>query len=571
MLEGEEDRASLHPRRSAASRKRSQNGMELSSVGTAANGGGSGSRPPRPEPSLANGSSGAYAYAPTQNRDFDDAASAQSMHSWDGRRGSFDLNRADSNGSGYGESDAFRASAPKEFDHEPHRETSFDDYDDKDDVSLVLNGADDDDNRLGGDDDDERKSKLAREDTVAPAMLNSDRSTAAHMFISFVGAGVLGLPYAFMKTGLLGSVLVVSIVGSMSTYAMSILVDCKIQLQQQGKLIRGYGDIAFGVLGSTGSSVVDFLLILTQVAFCCAYILFIGENVHSVMPSFSNSTIILLTIPGLSLLALFRHIKHLSPFALVADVANILGMLVVISFDVEVFREHETHMQSPLRDVVFGIVFANLPYFFGVAIYCYEGVGVILNIQESMQNKTNFRRILVTTMTAVTTVYVVFGSLGYIAYGAATKEIITLNLGAGVPTKVVKLALSTGLFFTFPLMMFPVYTIIETSPLIVHQSQCVKSVVRIVIVFGAVFIAIGIPNFGDFISLVGAGACALLALVLPAYFHLRICNAQMSKMGFVVDVTIIVVGTILGIIGTIHAGQELFSKLGADTASPSSP
>jgi len=42
---------------------------------------------------------------------------------------------------------------------------------------------------------------------------SSDLSTAAHMFISFIGAGVLGLPFAFMKTGVLGSLIVLPVVG----------------------------------------------------------------------------------------------------------------------------------------------------------------------------------------------------------------------------------------------------------------------------------------------------------------------------------------------------------------------
>ena len=96
---------------------------------------------------------------------------------------------------------------------------------------------------------------------------NSDRQTAAHMFISFVGAGVLGLPYAFSRLGLLGSVIVLPICGLVATYAMIVLVQSKVFLQSQGKVIRGYGDIAFYALGNLGAHVVNVLIMVTQTRF----------------------------------------------------------------------------------------------------------------------------------------------------------------------------------------------------------------------------------------------------------------------------------------------------------------
>jgi len=432
------------------------------------------------------------------------------------------------------------------------------------DIEMVEHQGD------GDEDDDsammeiENGFKVVGEDDdkgAARTELNSDRSTFANMFISFIGAGVLGLPYAFMKTGMLGSVAVLSIVGVVSTYAMILLVQCKLQLQRQGKLIRGYGDIAFGVMGSSGSTGVDFLLILTQSAFCIAYLLFIGENLNTVLPKISNSTWVALTIPGLSLLVLYRSIKNLTPFALFADVCNIASILVVVSYDVEIFHEHEEAPEvDALKDINFGVFAANLPYFFGVAIYCFEGVGVILNIHESMQYKENFRSVLTLTMCLVTFIYVLFGVLGYIAYGADTREIITLNLGEGLPPKIVKIGLSLGLFFTYPLMMFPVFSIMETNAGVARQPLMAKNVLRILVVFGTVLVAVSIPNFGDFISLVGAGACALLALVLPAGLHLRLLRGHVPKFVLAIDVALIIFGCVLGSIGTVHAGSELLSK-----------
>lgn len=53
--------------------------------------------------------------------------------------------------------------------------------------------------------------------------------------------------------------------------------------------------------------------------------------------------------------------------------------------------------------------------------------------------------------------------IGYAAFGEETKDIITLNLPHDWTTVAVKLALCLGLLFTFPVMMVPVFEILERS------------------------------------------------------------------------------------------------------------
>jgi len=179
-------------------------------------------------------------------------------------------------------------------------------------------------------------------------------------------------------------------------------------------------------------------------------------------------------------------------------------------------------------------------------------------IEESMETPQNFRRVLAGTMTLVTVVYAIFGMLGYLAYGSDVKEMITLNLGGGWPPRLVKVALCVVLFFTYPLMMFPVYNIIESSARVYPRSTLFKSGLRVGVVLVSVVVALGIPNFGDFIALVGGGACAALSLVLPAYFNLQLARADMSIAGVLLHNLFVVGGTILGIVATVSAGGELF-------------
>ena len=49
----------------------------------------------------------------------------------------------------------------------------------------------------------------------------------ANIFISFIGAGVLGLPFAFKQAGLFEGFLVMILVSYCSVQAMLLLIDCK--------------------------------------------------------------------------------------------------------------------------------------------------------------------------------------------------------------------------------------------------------------------------------------------------------------------------------------------------------
>lgn len=58
----------------------------------------------------------------------------------------------------------------------------------------------------------------------------------ANIFISFIGAGVLGLPFAFKEAGILEGIVVMTLVGIISVKAMLLIVDCKYQLIKDNRV-----------------------------------------------------------------------------------------------------------------------------------------------------------------------------------------------------------------------------------------------------------------------------------------------------------------------------------------------
>ncbi|CAK8697537.1 unnamed protein product [Clavelina lepadiformis] len=428
-----------------------------------------------------------------------------------------------------------------------------------------------------------------------------------NIFISFIGAGVLGLPYAFKEAGILEGILIMSLVGYLSVCAMMLLIDCK-DFMQSHKLSRtlqsreawsddisqttsliangspgssadleeakfnsneqkskdknnrdiGYGDVGYYAYGQSGSALVDVAIIVSQTGFCCAYLIFIIENMAQYISSSNQmgglnvqKLILASLLLPLCFLCFLRHLHKLAVFSLFADFANIFAYSIVFWFDFE--EKHTVSVHPKEMDLT------GFPFFAGMAVYCYEGAGMILSLESSMavEVRSKFRPIFKGAMLLITTLYIVFGICGYLSFGSDTNQIITLNLPKGVFPLLVKMCLCFSLFFTYPVMMFPVIQIIEKRCGSTFSSFMAGNLLRAGMVVVTGLIVLIIPSFSTLMSLVGATFCSLLAFIMPALFHMKIFKSDMTKSKRFLDYTLIFVGMGATIIGTIDSLKRL--------------
>jgi len=105
---------------------------------------------------------------------------------------------------------------------------------------------------------------------------------------------------------------------------------------------------------------------------------------------------------------------------------------------------------------------AGLPFVFGTASFALEGIALVLPVKQSMKNKALFSPMLNAVMILVTMCYMSFAIIGYLFYGKKTFSIITKNLDAGPLATAVRILLSTSLFFTYVIQMFPVSELLDS-------------------------------------------------------------------------------------------------------------
>jgi solute carrier family 36 (proton-coupled amino acid transporter) len=76
----------------------------------------------------------------------------------------------------------------------------------------------------------------------------------------------------------------------------------------------------------------------------------------------------------------------------------------------------------------------QIPLFFGTAIFAFEGISLVLPLQNAMKVSENFHKhtgVLNVGMTVVTIIFTMFGFIGYLKYGEDVQGSLTLNLPPG--------------------------------------------------------------------------------------------------------------------------------------------
>ncbi|MBA0766244.1 hypothetical protein Gotri_015303, partial [Gossypium trilobum] len=309
--------------------------------------------------------------------------------------------------------------------------------------------------------------------------------------------------------------------------------------------------------------VVDVLIILSQAGFCVGYLIFIGNTLANLFNGeVSMVSGLSLGISGLSAKSWYiwgcfpfqlavnsiPTLTHLAPLSIFADIVDLGAMGAVFVEDVSLIMKQSNEI----------IAFGGLSVFFygmGVAVYAFEGIGMVFPIESEMKESRHFGKILALSMGLISLMYGAFGALGYFAFGPDTKDIITANLGAGWISAMVQIGLCVNLFISFPLMMNPVYEIVERR--FGGGRYCLW--LRWLLVLIVSLVALFVPNFADFLSLIGSSVCCGLGFVLPALFHLLVFKEELGWKGWTVDVGIVTLGLVLGVSGTWSALVEMFS------------
>ncbi|AOA62828.1 Vacuolar amino acid transporter 4 [Komagataella phaffii CBS 7435] len=371
---------------------------------------------------------------------------------------------------------------------------------------------------------------------------------------SFIGTGVLFLPKGFYNGGVLFSCVTLIVFGILSWWCYLILVQSKVATG-----LSSFGEIGLKLYGKTMERLILFSIVVSQIGFVAAYMVFTSSNLEA----FANSVFghgiasmnfltivqVLILIP----LSLIRNITKLSLASLCANAFIFVGLFLIVCYAGK-------HLVD--NGIAEGVVLFNdrgWSLFVGVAIFAFEGIGLIIPVHESMANPSHFPKILLAVILTCCGLFIGIGALGYLSYGHNTNTVVILNLPQGsILVQGIQLLYALAIMLSEPLQLFPAIRIIETrlfkrapSGKYDPKVKWLKNIFRMVFVAMTGIIAIyGSENLDQFVSFVGCFACIPLVYMYSPMLHYK--SVAQTTLWKAFDVVLVLVGGIAMVYTTWH-------------------
>lgn len=361
----------------------------------------------------------------------------------------------------------------------------------------------------------------------------TDNETLTHLLKASLGTGILSMPIAFMYSGIVLGIFATVVTAFICTHCSYVLVKCahklyyrtrcsklsfaeiaEISFRNGPKWARGFAPVAkFSIL---------FGLFLTYFGTCSVYTVIVAKNFQQVLEHWMGSQVDLRMLIGallipLILLSWIPNLKYLAPVSMIANVFMGLGLGITFYYLVQEL--------PPVTERQFANV-STLPAFFAITIFAMEAIGVVMPLENNMKTPRHFLGIcgvLSQGMSGVTLIYMFLGFLGYLRYGNATEESITLNLPVDEwPAQGVKILIALAVYCTFGLQFYVCLEIVwdGIKEKCTKRPMIVNYVLRTVLVTAAVVLAISVPTIAPFMGLIGAFCFSILGLIFPVLIEL---------------------------------------------------
>nr|XP_012332732.1 proton-coupled amino acid transporter 2 isoform X1 [Aotus nancymaae] len=411
--------------------------------------------------------------------------------------------------------------------------------------------------------------------------------TLVHLVKGNMGTGILGLPLAVKNAGILMGPLSLLVMGFVACHCMHILVKCARRFcKRLNKPFMDYGDTVMHGLEANpsawlqnhahwGRHIVSFFLIVTQLGFCCVYIVFLADNLKQVVEAVnsttsnchSNETVILTPtmdsrlymlsfLPFLVLLVLIRNLRILTIFSMLANISMLVSLVIITQY---IAQEIPDPSRLPLV-----ASWKTYPLFFGTAIFSFESIGVVLPLENKMKDARHFPTMLSLGISIITVLYTSVGTLGYLRFGDDIKASISLNLPNCWLYQSVKLLYIAGILCTYALQFYvPAEIIIPfaISRVSTRWALPLDLSIRIAMACLTCLLAILIPRLDLVLALVGSVSSSALALIIPPLLEVTTFYSEgMSPLTIFKDALISILGFVGFVVGTYQALDELLKS-----------
>ena len=244
-----------------------------------------------------------------------------------------------------------------------------------------------------------------------------------------LGAGILGFPYAFRKSGWLGGLIACFTVSLATGFGMHMCIQVGLEMRAVAAKHKEYSkrkyleytDIAQLAGGVWARRSAWWAIVVGQLGVCIAYVIFITNNLTGSLYSVSvpRWVIVLSVYPFVLSLSFVKNLKSLLWAAMMGLVLLFVGIIFVLNYG---FNNPTFPNDVPPLEMGGMIVTV------GIATFAMESITVIPALMASMREPEHFPSVLNIAIVSVLVLYALFGIFGALSFGVSTKSVITKDI-----------------------------------------------------------------------------------------------------------------------------------------------
>ena len=392
---------------------------------------------------------------------------------------------------------------------------------------------------------------------------SSTFQASMNLLKSYVGGGILALPYIFFKTGYLLATFAMILTAALVYYSTLLLLEL---VADSGNKPVNVSEVFNRVLGRKASIIYKFFLGTYQMGICISYAIFFTdffqvafgtENIPSMRIIFACFSLVII-LP----LSMINNFHFFVKFSNIGNLLILITLIAIIQLDFT----HLYTKQLNFNEHNFG-TFTHLPSFIGVSIFAFECIGNIFPVKNSMKEPEKFKKMFSITSIVVCLVYIVFSVICCVSLGVKINQIILTDLEKIQSFfYIFQTFYAVALILSYPIQFYPLVIILEDN-YVINKYITTKGkynwkryVVRFIVTLIIFVLAFAIPKFASFLNLEGAFAGINLQFVFPIIAYYSVFKLMAPKWKINLNFAVLVFGVIGSGFGIYDSIKEMSEK-----------
>ncbi|TMW65867.1 hypothetical protein Poli38472_003632 [Pythium oligandrum] len=397
-------------------------------------------------------------------------------------------------------------------------------------------------------------------DKIQPGSVKGSMFT---MTVAIVGAGVLSLPYAVQRAGLLLGLLLITGGAVVTNFSLRLLLTCS-ELTQS----RSYMDLAHTTGGPRLAGFTQFVVCLNLFGTSVGYLVGSAELLQLAIKSFAKDSstsvltnredlILILAVFFVLPLALFRSLESLRFTSLFSIFCIVfMALVIVIKYFQFVHLGYAPTISYQLHHLkLFDFRIHRLLTAIPLVIFVYTCHPNVLPIYLVLKRRSSPRmyKVMNRSIGLSATVYALCGAFVVLTFGEHTKSNFLKNdYHHDVAVLIGCIGFSIALILTVPLFIHTLRDNIREALLRNQRLNVFKHAVLSIFLVLAVFVVAEVSgDIASVLGVLGATTNPVICFVLPAYFIYRVGPSKYATHKLLAG-TIAVVAIVIGVASVVQ-------------------